>query len=126
MSNLLDLAEAQLASPGSHGNRMACWLARSALEESIDELLAIKKIEAGERSSTRSKLSCLEVAFEGTGLPSKAQYAWSRLSESCHQHAFKLSPTFSEVEHLIHLVRTIQDHAPNPADSQTPPPTPAG
>lgn len=107
MSDLLELAETQLLSPGPHSNRMACWLARSAMEDIIDELLATKGFHPGERASARSKLTCLEVAYEGTAIPRRAQYAWSRLSEACHQHAYQLSPTYSETEHLVHLVRSV-------------------
>lgn len=109
MSDLLELAEAQLASPQPHSNRMACWLARSAMEQIIDRLLSAQGVQPGGLASARSKLTCLEVAYEGTAVPSQAQYAWNRLSEACHQHAYELTPTSSEAKHLIEMVRTLQE-----------------
>lgn len=107
MSDLLDLAEAQLLSPRPHSNRMACWLARSAMEEVIDNLLVAADLHPGEWASARSKLTCLEVAYEDSAIPGKVQYAWSRLSDACHQHAYQLSPTYSETKHLVELVRSV-------------------
>lgn len=115
MSDLLGLAEAQLNSPTPHSNRMACWLARSALEELIDRLLEARDLDVGEGASTRSRLTILEVAYEGTPVPAKAQYAWSRLSDACHQHAYELSPNFAETNHLLATVRSIVNpHAAPP------------
>ena len=107
MSELLVLARAQLDASGSHSNRMACWLARAALEETIDRLLEDADVTCGERASGRSKLSCLEVAYADSGVPARAQYAWSRLSEACHHHAYELSPTHSETQHLVDLVGAL-------------------
>lgn len=105
MSDLLTMARTQLASPGSHANRRACWLARSALEDLINRLLAARGINPGARASGRTRLSCLEVAYADVPeLPARAQYAWSRLSDACHQHAYQLSPTYSETKHLVSLV----------------------
>ena len=102
MSDLLELAVAQLATGDAHANRRACWLARSAMEERLDTLLAARGLDVGERASTRSKLSCLEAAYaDQPDLANRAQYLWSRLSEACHQHAYELSPTYSEVRHLL-------------------------
>lgn len=109
MSDLLGLAEAQLAAARPHSNRMACWLARSALEQAVDDLLASQDVTTGPHASVRSKLTCLEVAYESTDVPAQAQYAWSRLSEACHQHAYQLTPTSSEVKHLIELVRSLRE-----------------
>lgn len=112
MSDLLGLAEARLDSPTPHSNRMACWLARSAMEETVDQLLAAKGLELGPLASTRSKLTCLEVAYENTDIAARAQYAWSRLSDACHQHAYELSPTYVETTHLVELVRSIAGQVP--------------
>lgn len=110
MSDLLDLAEAQLNLPTPHSNRMACWLARAAMEEAIDQLLAAKDLQLGQGASARSKLTCLEVCYEHTAIiPRNAQYAWSRLSEACHQHAYELSPTYTETKHLLRLVQSLAE-----------------
>lgn len=56
----------------------------------------------------RSLLSCLEVAYRDEPLlVVRVQHAWSGLSRACHQHAFELAPTATEVEQLIDVVRTV-------------------
>jgi hypothetical protein len=108
VSALLDLATAQLDTGDAHANRRACWLARSAMEERLDSLLAARGVDVGPLASTRSKLSCLEAAYaDEPGLTNRAQYLWSRLSEACHQHAYQLSPTYVEVSHLFAVLRSI-------------------
>lgn len=107
MSTLLDKASEQLESSGPYSLRRACWLARAALEDLIDERLAAKAISAT-AASKRAKLSCLEGAYvDDRVLVTKAEYAWSRLSDACHQHAYELTPTYGEVRHLLDLVRQL-------------------
>ena len=109
MSELLELAVSQLAAADAHANRRACWLARSAMEERLDALLLARDIETGPHASTRSKLSCLEAAYaDEPELANRAQYLWSRLSEACHQHAYELSPTYTEVRHLLDLLHNLE------------------
>jgi hypothetical protein len=56
----------------------------------------------------RSLLSCLEVASaDEPGVAERTEFAWSRLSNACHQHAFELSPTLIEVEAMIATVRLL-------------------
>ncbi|PPJ22149.1 hypothetical protein C5E45_29605 [Nocardia nova] len=108
MTSLLDLAAAQVARQSPHSNRIAAWLTRTALEQIVDELLRAKGIEAGGASS-RARLACLEVAYrDESDVSSRSQYAWTRLSEACHQHAYQLSPTYHEVQHLLKIVRSLQ------------------
>lgn len=112
MTNLLTMAAAQVARQSPHSNRIAAWLTRTALEQIIDELLRAKGIEAGGASS-RARLACLEVAYrDERDVPSRSQYAWTRLSEACHQHAYQLSPTYQEVQHLLEIVRSLQASQP--------------
>lgn len=107
MSTLLDKASEQLESFGPYALRRACWLARAALEGLIDERLASQGIVAS-AASERAKLSCLEGSYvNDRELVAKAEYAWSRLSDACHQHAYELSPTYAEVRHLLDLVREL-------------------
>ncbi|KAA1419201.1 hypothetical protein F0U44_12175 [Nocardioides humilatus] len=101
--DLVGRARATLSSSHTDRNRMACWLARTALEAAVDDLLAARDLDAG-RANMRSRLTCLQAAYEGTDVPARVEYAWSRLSEACHQHAYKLSPTFAETAHLIATV----------------------
>jgi hypothetical protein len=112
VTDLVELAAAQLEQGDANASRRACWLARSAMEQRLDALLDAKDIEVGPRASTRSKLSCLEVAYaddaDHPDLAHRAQYVWSRLSEACHQHAYQLSPTASEAAYLVELIRSIR------------------
>jgi len=108
MTDVLDLARAQLEAGGAHANRRACWLARTAMEECLDGLLDAKDLDVGALASTRSKLACLEVAYAGQPeVAARAQYVWTRLSEACHQHAYQLSPTYGEARDLIVTVATL-------------------
>jgi hypothetical protein len=114
VSELLDLAEEQLAMGDGNANRRACWLARSAMEERLDALLTARTIDPGPLASTRSKLSCLEAAYaDEPGLANRAQYLWSRLSEACHQHAYQLSPTYGEVTDLVAQVAELSSMSPS-------------
>lgn len=109
MSALLDKAQEQLDSSGPHALRRACWLARGSLEEVIEALLSAKGIDA-HKASARAKLSSLEGAYvDDRELTSKADYAWNRLSDACHHHAYQLSPTHSEAKQLIDTVRELGD-----------------
>lgn len=107
MNRLLANADAQLELDKPLAVRRACWLARAALEELVLELLGAKGIEA-EEASERSKLACLEGAYASDrDLTFRAEFAWNRLSEACHQHAYQLAPTYYEVKDLIRLVADL-------------------
>jgi hypothetical protein len=106
----------------AHSLRSACWLARTALEDAVRELLVAKGLDPGE-GSMRSLLGCLEVAYrvDRPGLAMRAQYAWDGLSRAAHHHAFELSPTLAEVRHLTGLVGAVEAAAasgPAPHTSQ--------
>lgn len=102
------LAQARqvLARGGAHSNRIACWLARSALEVTVDALLARQGFQLAE-ASMRSKLTVLHVAYEHTEIPRRAAYAWHGLSTVCHRHAFELAPTASEAAHYVEVVARL-------------------
>lgn len=106
--SLLEQASAVLeGASDAHSNRAACWIARAALENAVDDLLNTKQRSAPD-ASMRSKLTVLQVAFDQDDhVPARVEYAWSRLSQACHHHAFELSPTATEVRHLIGLVETL-------------------
>lgn len=103
---LLNQSSAVLTQANPHSNAVACWIARAALESVVDDLLTARGRSAPQ-ASMRSKLSVLQVAFEDTDLPARAEYAWSRLSQACHHHAFQLTPVSTEVRHLIDLVGSL-------------------
>lgn len=116
MNTLLNKACQQLESPAQYSLRRACWLARAALEGLIVDLLKAKGVTA-DRASERAKLSCLEGLYiDDRALVHNAEYAWARLSDACHQHAYELSPTYSETRHLISLVTEVAAVAGRPAE----------
>lgn len=107
MNTLVEKASQQLESRDPYSLRRACWLARTALELVITELLGAKGV-AADRASERARLSCLEGLYvDDRALAHRAEYAWSRLSEACHQHAYELAPTHLEVQHLVGLVAEL-------------------
>ena len=108
MSELLTRARQQLASEAPHSVRRACWLARAALEQQVLDLLKARGIDA-DRCSERARLTCLEGAYvDQRDLTASATYAWSRLSEACHQHAYELAPTHHEASLLVDLVASLE------------------
>lgn len=109
---LLEQADRVLSGSTPARARMTCWLARAALEEIVKLRLVAKEFDTG-TATMRSLLTCLEVAFsDDPTIAERAQYAWSGLSNACHQHAFELTPTTSEVHQLLATVRGL---APTPA-----------
>lgn len=111
-ASLLEQASAVLQEATAHSNRAACWIARAGLESAVDGLLETKHRSAPE-ATMRSKLTVLQVVFEQDNeLATRADYAWVRLSQACHHHAFELAPTATEVRHLIQLVEALVHDAP--------------
>jgi hypothetical protein len=77
-SSLLEQASAVLADSAANSNRAACWIARAALENAVDDLLGAKQCSAP-TATMRSKLTVLQVAFgQDDGVPARADYAWDR------------------------------------------------
>lgn len=106
---LLDLARTQLDAPDPLGATRACWLGLAALEERVDALLADRGVDPGPRASVASRFSCLEVAYaDEPDLVARASYAWTQLSEACHQHAYRLSPTYAEARGLLDAVGSLR------------------
>lgn len=104
---LLQQAQAVLDGSAPQRSRMASWLARSALEESVRNRLEHRGMPAG-TASMRSLLSCLEVVYlDEPALIDSAQIAWVGLSNACHHHAFQLTPTAAETQQLIDVVKRI-------------------
>jgi hypothetical protein len=107
MTALLAKAHEQLESAGPYSLRRACWLARAALEQMIETRLKSKGIQAS-NASERAKITCLEGAYaDDRDFVFRVEYAWNRLSDACHQHAYQLAPTYGEVGHLINLVESL-------------------
>jgi hypothetical protein len=110
-ASLLEQASSVLEGAGGHSNRAACWIARAALESAVDDLLDTTNTPAPD-ATMRSKLTVLQVASGvDSTIPGQADYAWNGLSRACHHHAFELSPTATEVRHLIAVVAGLIDQA---------------
>lgn len=107
-TSLLAQARDAQASGGPSASRIACWIARAALEEAVDDLIRAKDLDPGEKAGMRSRLSCVQSLYaEQPEIVEAAEYAWSGLSQASHQHAFQLDAVPSEVAHLLQLVRQV-------------------
>src|SRR3954471_9196907 len=105
-TDVLDLARAVLqgqhAVPARQAARMAALLARQALEDVIESLCGPELT----RATMRTRLVYVRVLVNAE-IADRAGVAWHGLSHACHHHAYELSPTPGEVEHLADLVSTL-------------------
>jgi len=111
MSTEIDLARRALSGEArvrSHSLRTACWMARLALERVVTDLLAAKGVSAP-RARMASRLTALEVLYreDDPTISQRAEYAWSRLSNASHYHAFELTPSAAEVRGLVELTASL-------------------
>lgn len=90
---------------GGHSSRMAAFLARRALEQII-ELRCIALDADAPWATTRSKLLILR-SLDTEGVADRATYAWNRLSNACHLHAYEMQPSVAEVEQLCGVVASL-------------------
>jgi hypothetical protein len=88
--------------------RMACWLLRSVLEQTVRDLLDARGADVG-HASGRVTLICLSALYADTSpdLAYDAEKTWARLSHAVHHHAYELSPTLTEVQDLAGTVADI-------------------
>ncbi len=123
---LLTFADDLLSTPSDawagRWPRAVALLTRQALERSMDELWAAKSPPML-GATTRAKLLCLRHWIQPE-VAGRAAYTWSALSEACHQHAYDLAPTSSElagwIESVDELQRTIGARlAPRPPLNET-------
>lgn len=91
--------------PARRRTRAAALFARTALEHVIDAALLTQGHDLGD-ASTRVRLICLRTRIDAE-IGRTAEIAWGGLSSSCHHHAYELSPTWAEVQHLIGLVEHL-------------------
>lgn len=92
---------------GGRGPRIAALLARSVLEDWLDEQSASWTNQAYGFPTTRSKLVALG-ALRGADLGEQAKRVWHGLSLAVHRHAYELQPSLAEVRQLVHGVRGLQ------------------
>jgi hypothetical protein len=104
---LLGHAQRILTTRGTGGStsRMAAFLARRALEEVVDQRCADLDAPAP-WATTRSKLLILR-ALDTAEAADRAAFAWTRLSNACHMHAFEMQPSTAEVEQLCGVVTEL-------------------
>ncbi|WP_375426067.1 hypothetical protein [uncultured Friedmanniella sp.] len=94
---------------GSNSARAACLLARQALEQVVNDLLAARGFGCPD-ASMRSRLIALGQAWaEQPAVGYRAATAWWRLSASCHHHAYELDPTPAEAASAIADVRWLAE-----------------
>jgi hypothetical protein len=94
--------------------RATALLARQALEAALDDLWRLRA-PGLEQCSARAQLLCLPAYLPGNEeLAERVSYTWAGLSRACHQHAYELPPTSSEllgwltaVEQLVARVRSL-------------------
>lgn len=91
---------------GSSSARTAALLARSALEEWLDEQSASWAPANYPYPSTRSKLVVLETLGD-RAKGAQARSLWEELSRTVHHHAYELQPSVAEVRHLVEAVRGL-------------------
>lgn len=83
--------------------RLAAVLARQALE-SIVEARCSSVDEGAVHASMKVKLIVLYALAPDDESVRTLDYAWGRLSQACHHHAYELSPTVTEVRNLCESV----------------------
>ena len=107
---LLDYADRLLDGEfglGARGPRTAALLARSVLEEWLDEQSASWSSPALGFATTRSKIVALG-AIRSPALGERTRRVWHALSRAVHHHAYELQPAASEIRHLVGEVRELQ------------------
>src|SRR5829696_10538385 len=112
VTRCLSLGEAFLAGdvriPRVAAARAASWVARRGLETMVPLLLERRQVDPGKASMT-VQLICLSVAYrDDPVLVSDLASAWDQLSRACHHHAYELTPTTTEVQHLISGLRSAE------------------
>jgi hypothetical protein len=94
--------------------RLVPGFCRSALEAAFIRVIRRRRPAAGtphaglERHPMRAQLICLRHCLpEKPDLTPRVYYAWSGLSRACHQHAYELPPTSSELAGWIEAVEEL-------------------
>jgi len=91
-----DLMERPDAMTAGIWPRATALLARQALEAGLDDLWRLRA-PGLEQCSARAQLLCLSYYLRDAALAERLSYTWAGLSRACHQHAYELPPTSSEL-----------------------------
>jgi hypothetical protein len=97
----------RIAVPPRWRVRAAAVLGRTALEYAVRRTLRELTGASIGTQKTRHQLICLGELTEGVDWARDADWAWSALSSACHEHAYELEPTASEVGYLLALVDRV-------------------
>ena len=107
---LLEAARDLLSTPSSATAglwpRAAAVLARQALEDQVTIILT-KWVPGVEKSSSRTKLICLQSLLEDRDLAERVNHAWWALTTACHHRSYELPPTALELEQWMGAVEEL-------------------
>jgi hypothetical protein len=87
--------------------RAASYLARQALEQSLEEFWQ-HRAPGVERASVRAQLLCLR-SYADEEIAESAAHVWHALSRACHHHPYELAPTGQELSNWITDVERVAD-----------------
>ena len=104
-----DLLERPDAMTAGIWPRATALLARQALEATLDDLW-LARARGVERCSGRAQLLCLPYYLRDEELAERVSYTWTGLSRACHQHAYELPPTSSELLGWLSTVEALVAH----------------
>jgi hypothetical protein len=85
--------------------RLAAFLARQSLEQIIAQRCANLAVEVP-YANARSKLIVLR-SLDTIGAADRATWAWNRLSNACHIHAYEMAPSTEEIRQLCATVASL-------------------
>lgn len=105
-----DILDGAVPMPRGRSTRAAAVLARQGLEDTARALCRSAGFDL-DKATMRSRLIALRVLIDQDAADT-AEVAWAGLSRACHQHAYELTPTTTEVSHLLTLVTTLTTHQP--------------
>lgn len=89
--------------------RMACWIARIALERDLRAFLAASGRPAPS-ASARSLFSIFQAAPSAAeDLLPQVQFAWDALSRLSHHHAYELTPSAREARQVVAIVENFHN-----------------
>lgn len=88
--------------------RAAALLARLALEDTVNSLCDAVGVDLRD-ARMRSRLITLQV-LANEAVAGLAGMTWAGLSNACHHHAYELTPTVGEIQHLVAQVDTLISH----------------
>ncbi len=91
---------------GVRGPRTAALLARTVLEDWLDEQCASWSSSTVGHPTVRSKIVALG-AVRGASVGEKTRRVWHGLSRAVHHHAYELQPSIMEIRQLVMAVRQL-------------------